>query len=503
MSVLNFLIKRNFLRFYPRVNRAKTKPLELQEKTFKRLISRAKKTDFGKKHNFENIKTYSDYTRNVPIASYNDLKGDIERMMLGESNVLWPGRTKWFSKSSGTTSDKSKFIPISYASLHLCHLRGGLYLLSNYFKLFPKSKMFKGKSLALGGSKQKNDINPKAITGDLSSILIANTPFWVESFRTPHKSIALMEDWDEKLELMARSIMDQDVTNLSGVPSWMLILLKRIIEIKGVKTINEVWPNLELFLHGGVNFAPYVEQFNAIVEPGSMFYLNAYNASEGFFAFQDTKESDDMLLLPNVGVFYEFIRPDELGSSNAKAVSLADVELNTNYAILISTNAGLWRYIIGDTVMFTNLHPFRIKITGRTANFINAFGEEVIMENAEKAISEACKITNAKVSEYTAGPIYQSDHSKAAHEWLIEFEQEPQDMALFEEILDKTLKSVNSDYEAKRASDILLQKPIIRVMPQGTFLKWMKERNKLGGQYKVPRLANNRKHIEEILKLNE
>jgi hypothetical protein len=276
-----------------------------------------------------------------------------------------------------------------------------------------------------------------------------------------------------------------------------------IIEIKGVKTINEVWPNLELFLHGGVNFAPYVEQFNAIVEPGSMFYLNAYNASEGFFAFQDTKESDDMLLLPNVGVFYEFIRPDELGSSNAKAVSLADVELNTNYAILISTNAGLWRYIIGDTVMFTNLHPFRIKITGRTANFINAFGEEVIMENAEKAISEACKITNAKVSEYTAGPIYQSDHSKAAHEWLIEFEQEPQDMALFEEILDKTLKSVNSDYEAKRASDILLQKPIIRVMPQGTFLKWMKERNKLGGQYKVPRLANNRKHIEEILKLNE
>lgn len=503
MSLLNFIVKKNLASYFGQIGKIKRRGVQLQKATLKNLINTAANTEWGRKYHYQQIKNHEDFSSNVPISNYDDLKPYIDRMIKGETDILWPNKTKWFSKSSGTTSERSKFIPISDSSLHQCHLRSSLYVISQYSKLFPKTQMYSGKALILGGSLRQSDINTNAITGDLSAILIKNTPMWAEILRTPKKSIALMSNWEEKIERIADYTMNQNITSISGVPSWMLLVLKRVLEKKGAKDIKEVWPNLELFMHGGVNFSPYAEQYNEIIKPGSIFYLETYNASEGFFAFQDRKESKEMLLMTNVGVFYEFIPLDELSKPNPKAIPLEDVNLNTNYAIVISTNAGLWRYIIGDTVQFTCLYPYRIRITGRTSQFINAFGEEIIIENAEKAISEACRITNAKVNEYTAGPVYLSNNSKAAHEWLIEFDTMPHNTEIFNEILDKTLKSINSDYDAKRFNDLLLQKPIIRIMPNGTFFRWMKEKGKLGGQNKVPRLSNNRKYIEEILKFND
>lgn len=503
MSLLNFIIKKNLSTYLGQIGKIKRRSVLLQNQVFKNLVSTAINTKWGKKYNYKNIKTYEDFCNNVPLSTYEDLKPYIDRMIHGEPNVLWPGYIKWFSKSSGTTSDRSKYIPISNRSLHDCHLKGSLYVVSHYAKLFPKTKMFGGKGLILGGSKRKAEYNSKAQYGDLSAILIQNTPFWAEILRTPKKSIALMDNWEEKIDKIAEYTMDQNITSISGVPSWMLIVLKRILELKGAKDIKEVWPNLEVFIHGGVNFAPYADQFDEIIKPGSIFYLETYNASEGFFAFQDRKESKEMMLVTNIGIFYEFIPLDELNKPQPKTIQLKDVNLNTNYAIVISTNAGLWRYIIGDTVQFTCLYPYRIKITGRTTHFINAFGEEVIIENAEKAISEACRITGAKVNEYTAGPVYLSNNDKAAHEWLIEFEKMPHDFEIFVEMLDETLKKVNSDYDAKRYKDLLLQKPLVRIMPEGTFFNWLKNKGKLGGQNKVPRLSNNRKIIDQILSLTD
>lgn len=503
MSLLNFIIKKNISSYLGQIGKIKRRSISLQNQLFKSLILTGTNTKWGKQYNYRNIKKYQDFCENVPLSTYDDLKPYIDRMIHGESNVLWPGFIKWFSKSSGTTTDRSKFIPISNCSLHDCHLKGSLYVLSHYAKLFPKTKLFEGKALILGGSKRKTEFNSKAQYGDLSAILIQNTPLWAEIFRTPSKSIALMDNWEEKIDKIAEYTMNQNITSISGVPSWMLIFLKRVLKLKGAKDIKEVWPNLELFMHGGVDFAPYADQFDEIIKPGSIFYMNIYNASEGFFAFQDRKESNEMMLVTNNGIFYEFIPMSELDKPNPKTVSLENVKLNTNYALVISTNAGLWRYIIGDTVEFTCLYPFRIKITGRTANFINAFGEELIVANAERAISEACRITGAKVNEYTAGPVYFSNQAKAAHEWLIEFEKMPHDFDIFVEMLDNTLKSINSDYEAKRYKDLLLQKPIVKILPEGTFFKWLKNKNKLGGQNKVSRLSNNRKIIEEILSVLE
>lgn len=503
MSLLNFIVKKNLATYLGQIGKIKRRSIALQRSTFKNLIDTASDTRWGTQYQYKSIKNYSDFIDRVPISSYEDLKPFIDQMIKGEPNVLWPGYTNWYSKSSGTTSERSKFIPISKASLHQCHLKGSLYVISHYAKLFPKTEMFSGKSLILGGSKRVSDDNSKAYTGDLSAILIQNTPLWAEILRTPKKSIALMSNWEEKIERIADYTMNQNVTSLSGVPSWMLLLLRRILEKKGVSDIKEVWPNLELFMHGGVNFSPYIEQYNEIIKPDSIFYLETYNASEGFFAFQDRKESKEMMLMTNLGIFYEFIPLDELSKPYPKAIPLMEVNLNTNYAMVISTNAGLWRYLIGDTVQFTCLYPYRIRITGRTSHFINAFGEEIIIENAEKAIFEACRITGAVVTEYTAGPVYLSNHTKAAHEWLIEFETMPHKLDIFNEMLDNTLKRVNSDYDAKRAKDLLLQKPIVHVMPKGTFFNWMKNKGKLGGQNKVPRLSNNRKIIEEILRFND
>lgn len=503
MSLLNYIIKKNISSYLGQIGKIKRRSISLQNQLFKSLISTGTNTKWGKKYNYRNIKNYKDFCENVPLSTYDDLKPYIDRMIHGESNVLWPGFIKWFSKSSGTTTDRSKFIPISNCSLHDCHLKGSLYVLSHYAKLFPKTKLFEGKALILGGSKRKTEFNSKAQYGDLSAILIQNTPLWAEIFRTPSKSIALMDNWEEKIDKIAEYTMNQNITSISGVPSWMLIFLKRVLKLKGAKDIKEVWPNLELFMHGGVNFDPYVDQFNEIIKPGSVFYMDIYNASEGFFAFQDRKTSKEMMLVTNNGIFYEFIPMDELHKPNPKIISLKNVNMNTNYALVISTNAGLWRYIIGDTVQFTCLYPYRIKITGRTSNFINAFGEELIVENAEKAISEASHITGAKVNEYTAGPVYLSNHVKAAHEWLIEFEKMPHNLDIFVEMLDETLKKVNSDYDAKRSKDLLLQKPIVRVLPEGTFFQWLKNKGKLGGQNKVSRLSNNRKIIEEILSISE
>lgn len=503
MSLLNFIIKKNLSTYLGQIGKIKRKSLAIQNQLFKSLILTGTNTKWGKQYNYRNIKKYEDFCENVPLSTYEDLKPYIDRVIRGETNVLWPGYIKWFSKSSGTTGDRSKFIPISNSSLHDCHLRGSLYVITHYAKLFPKTKLFDGKALILGGSKRKAEHNSKAQYGDLSAILIQNTPLWAEMFRTPPKSIALMDNWEDKIDKLAEYTMNQNITSISGVPSWMLIFLKRVLELKGAKDIKEVWPNLELFMHGGVNFAPYADQFDEIIKPGSIFYMNIYNASEGFFAFQDRKESNEMMLVTNNGIFYEFIPMDELDKPNPKTVSLKNVNLNTNYAIVISTNAGLWRYIIGDTVEFTCLYPYRIKITGRTTNFINAFGEELIVANAERAISEACRITGAKVNEYTAGPVYLSNHAKAAHEWLIEFEKMPHDFDVFVEMLDNTLKNINSDYEAKRYKNLLLQKPIVKILPEGTFFKWLKNKDKLGGQNKVSRLSNNRKIIEEILSVLE
>ncbi len=503
MSLLNFIVKKNLATYLGQLGKIKRRSIALQRATFKNLIATASGTEWGKKYNYRIIKNYEEYSESVPISNYEDLKPFIERMMRGETDILWPGCTHWFSKSSGTTSERSKYIPISKSSLHQCHLRGSLYVITQYSKLFPKTQLFSGKGLVLGGSRRQSDENSRAITGDLSAILIQNTPIWAEILRTPKKSIALMNNWEEKIERIAEYTMNQNITSISGVPSWMLLVLRRVLRKKGVDDIKQVWPNLELFMHGGVNFSPYQDQYNEIIKPNSIFYLETYNASEGFFAFQDRKESKEMLLMTNVGIYYEFIPFDELSKPNPKAIPLEEVNLHTNYAMLISTNAGLWRYMIGDTVQFTCLYPFRIRITGRTSQFINAFGEEIIIANAEKAISEACRITGATVNEYTAAPVYLSNNSKAAHEWLIEFENMPHNLEIFHEILDKTLRNINSDYDAKRYKNLLLQKPIIHVMPKGAFFNWMKEKGKLGGQNKVPRLSNNRKLIDEILKFNE
>lgn len=499
MSLFNTILRQYLLNQLPDIEKYRKRAIPLQHNVFNDLVKKAAKTEFGLKHHFSEIKNHQQFINNIPLNSYDDLKPYIDRMIEGEQNILWPSHIKWFSKSSGTTSERSKYIPVSNESLKRCHFRGARDVLSSYCDIFPETKIFKGKGLILGGSMRQAEQNSNASYGDLSAILIHNIPRWADFIRTPSREIALMEEWESKLELMSDYVLDQNITSLSGVPSWMLLLLKKVLEKSGKKNIKEVWPNLELFMHGGVNFEPYREQYNEIIPKGSIFYLQTYNASEGFFAFQDQRDTNDMLLVPNNGVYHEFIPLNELSSTNPTSLPLESVELGVNYAIVISTNAGLWRYIIGDTVQFTSLYPHRIKITGRTSSFINAFGEEVIIENAERAIAEACKITDAVISEYTAAPVYFASETKAAHEWVIEFEEQPNNWLLFCETLDNTLKAVNSDYEAKRYHNLILQEPIIHNAPKGTFIDWLAQKGKLGGQNKIPRLSNNRKIIDDIL----
>ena len=476
-------------------------PDEVQEEWFFSLINDATNTEWGKKYDYQSIVNIQQFKERIPVQNYDTLKPYIEKMLAGEQNVLWPSEIKWFAKSSGTTNDRSKFIPVSEESLEECHFKGGKDMLSIYCNNRPDAKMFTGKSLVLGGSHQINQLSPDSFYGDLSAVIIKNLPFWAEMLRTPDMSIALMDNYEEKIEKMARATIEVNVTNIAGVPTWTIVLAKRILEITGKQNLMEVWPHLELYVHGAVNFEPYREQFRKLIPNDDMYYLETYNASEGFFGIQDQSDSSDLLLMLDYGIYYEFIPMEEVDKEYPQTLSLNEVEIDKNYAIVISTNAGLWRYMIGDTVKFTSLNPYRLKITGRTKHFINAFGEEVIIDNAEKALNKACADTNAQIRDYTACPIYFKGDEAGAHEWIIEFEKKPKEFERFIDILDNTLREVNSDYDAKRFKDMALKRPKVHQAPDGTFYKWLKNKGKLGGQHKVPRLANDRKYVDEILEI--
>lgn len=473
-------------------------PHDVQNELLKKLISTAKDTEWGKKYDYRNIHTAEQFARKVPVSTYESLKPIIDRLRLGEQYLLWPEEVKWFAKSSGTTAGKSKYIPMTESAIEECHYKGGKDMLSMYFNLYPGSNMFEGKSLVMGGSGVVQEVsNATYYEGDLSAILMQNLPFWAQFRRTPSIEIALMDEWESKLELMAESTADHDVRSIAGVPSWMLVLLNKILKKSGKSNLKEIWPKLEVFFHGGVKFDPYRDQFNSLIDPEGMVYFNTYNASEGFLGIQDQKDSDDLLLMLDYGIYYEFMPTSELTKENPKTYPISEVVEGVNYALIITTNAGLWRYLIGDTVTFTSTSPYRIRITGRTKNFINVVGEELIIDNAEKALVIACAKTGAVVNEYTAAPIYKDNDM--THQWLIEFEKEPADKEFFGEAFDNALKSLNSDYEAKRYQNLILNAPVINVLPKGSFYKWMKKRDKLGGQNKVPRLSNERKYVDEIL----
>jgi len=476
-------------------------PHEVQEELLKKLIFNGKNTEWGKRYDFQSIKTRKEFANRIPIHQYEDIKDDIYRVRKGEQNIFWNSEIKLFAKSSGTTSEKSKFIPVSQEALEECHYKGGKDMASIYCHNYPDAQIFDGRGLSIGGSHQITEINNENYySGDLSALIVENLPYWAEFIRVPKRSVALMGEWEEKINQMALSTIDHNVTNVLGVPSWTLLLLQRILKITGKENIKEVWPNLETFFHGGVNFSPYKQQFQELI-PGEMNYMETYTASEGFFGLQDRTDGDDLLLMLDYGIYYEFLPMDQINVDSPATVTLEEVQTGVNYAMIISTNAGLWRYLIGDTVVFTSTNPYRIKITGRTKNFINAVGEELIIDNAEKALAIACKKCNAIITEYTAAPIYFNGNDNAGHQWLIEFKNQPENIEYFADNLDNALKSLNSDYEAKRYKNMILRPPEIRMMPPGTFYNWLKNKKKLGGQYKVPRLSNNRKYVDEILKM--
>ncbi|HEY6159761.1 MAG TPA: GH3 auxin-responsive promoter family protein [Bacteroidia bacterium] len=477
-------------------------PHDVQEEWFRKLIASAAETEWGTKYDYASIDSVKDFSERVPLQDYDSLKPFIERMRKGEENILWPSETTWFAKSSGTTNDKSKYIPVSMESLEGCHYNAGRDMVAIHCTNHPETKLFTGKNLSLAGSFVTDRHNEhESYSGDLSAIVISNLPMWAEFLRAPDLSIALLSEWEEKLEKIARATMAENMTSIAGVPSWMLVLLRKILDISGKKNIKEVWPDLEVFFHGGVNFTPYRELFRDAFGNANMNYLELYNASEGFFGIQDQKDSDELLLMLDYGIFYEFIPMEQTGSGNDHAIPLSEVEAGKNYAMVISTTAGLWRYKIGDTIRFTSTTPYRFRITGRTKHFINVFGEEVIIDNAENALRIACEKTGALVKEYTAGPVYMKGRESGAHEWLIEFEKEPQSLGYFTEMLDNALKSLNSDYEAKRYHNFTLKEPLVRSLKPGTFMQWLKVKGKLGGQNKVPRLSNDRKYIDEILSI--
>lgn len=497
-SIVSWLMKKR----YHQIELFMKYPHDVQQEWFAKLIKEAKNTEWGIQHDYKSIQTLDDFRERVPIQDYDSLKPYIDRNMKGEQNVLWPTEIKWFAKSSGTTSDKSKFIPVSKESLEDCHYKGGKDLISIYYHHRPESRLFTGRGLVLGGSSEVNQYGKDSYYGDLSAVIIKNLPFWAEYQRTPSMEIALMPEWEEKLQKMAEISSEQDITSITGVPSWTMVLLKKILELKGKETIGEVWPNLEIYAHGGVSFKPYKEQYDKILGVPDITYLETYNASEGFLGIQDQFGEDDssMLLMLDYGIFYEFIPVESLGEENPKTVSLEEVEIGKNYALVISTNGGLWRYMIGDTIEFTSLLPYRIRITGRTKHFINVFGEELIIDNAEKGLKEACQKTGALIKDYTAGPVFMdADESKGGHEWAIEFVKDPVNLETFIEELDSALKTINSDYEAKRYKNFILQRPLVHALPKGTYYDWLKSKGKLGGQNKVPRLSNNRKYLNEVL----
>ena len=476
-------------------------PIDVQNELLEHLLHTAKNTEIGKQYDFASISTYREFAERVPVTSYEDNHLQIERARKGESNIFWPTPIKWFAKSSGTTNSKSKFIPVSSASLEHCHYAASKDLLCMYLNNNPDANLFLGKSLRLGGSKELYKENA-TVYGDLSAILIDNMPFWAEYSSTPNNEVSLMADWELKMQAIVDQTIQENVTSLAGVPSWMLVLLNNVLESTGKSNLFEIWPNLEVYFHGGVNFDPYIEQYNAILPKDNFRYYEIYNASEGFFAIQDRNANKELLLMLDYGIFYEFIPMDTYGSASQRVIPLEQVQVAKNYAIVITTNAGLWRYKIGDTVRFTSISPFRIKVTGRTKHHINVFGEELIIENAETALKQASKHTQCEIVDYTAAPIFMEGREKGAHEWIIEFKTPPKDLSLFTKSLDSALMDVNSDYQAKRFNNITLNMPKVHVARQRLFYDWLKQKNKLGGQHKVPRLSNKRDFIEELLHLN-
>ncbi len=498
MTFIPTIIRRLYAGRLNQIDDFRKNPVDVQQKVLSDLLAFASSTDLGRQYGFSSISSAAAFQSRVPLSSYEDYLPLVERMRAGEDNVTWPGSIRWFAKSSGTTSTKSKFIPVSRESLYKCHFQAAKDILTIYCSNYPSTRMFSGKALTLGGSTRINQAGNNSVYGDLSAVLLSNSPFYAELIRTPEREIALIEDFEKKLELITRITSKQNVTSFSGVPSWYLTLIKSVLAYTGKSSLLDVWPNLEVFFHGGISFTPYREIYKKLIPGDQMHYMETYNASEGFFGIQDDPGKNDMLLMLDYGIFYEFIPAGAVGSDSSPALTLGEVKKDVNYAIVISTNGGLWRYLIGDTVVFTETNPFRFRISGRTKHFINAFGEELIAENAENALETACRETGASILEYTAGPVFMGESSRGTHEWLIEFEKEPDELQKFTRILDDTLKSINSDYEAKRYKDINLVMPIVRSVPTGTFTRWLKSRNKLGGQNKVPRLSNTRDFIEEL-----
>lgn len=477
-------------------------PHEVQNELLMNLVQRSKYTEVGKKYDFSSILTYQQFADRVPVSSYEDLEPLFERSRKGENNVFWPEPIKFFAKSSGTTNAKSKFIPVSTDALENCHYKAGKDMLCLYLNNNEDSQLFTGKSLRLGGSKQLYEDN-NTIFGDLSAILIDNLPFWAELSSTPSNKISLMNEWTEKMQVIVKETKNENVTSLLGVPSWLLVLLNNVLQETGKENLLEVWPNAEVYFHGGISFEPYKEQYKKMFAKDNFRYYENYNASEGFFAIQDRNNADDMLLMLDYGIFYEFIPMDTFGTSNQKTVSLADVQLHKSYAVVITTNSGLWRYLIGDTVRFTSLDPYRIKITGRTKHHINVFGEELMIENTDKAIAKTTEEFKVSVVEYTVAPVFMQGKEKGAHEWMIEFKQNPDDMNAFAKRLDENIQSINSDYEAKRYNNMTLNELILNVAKPNLFHLWLSKKDKLGGQNKIPRLSNDRIYLEQLKELNK
>ena len=496
------LLKPVFKSRVKKIARYATDAEAIQRSVLKRLVEGAEKTEWGIKHNYSAIAGYEQFAKNVGVQDYETLKGYIDRMRRGEKNVLWKGGCKWFAKSSGTTNDKSKFIPVTPAGLQNAHYKGGFDVVAQYVANNPQSRIFSGKGLILGGSHAPNYNLPNSLVGDLIAILIENCSPFVNMMRVPSKNIALLSDFEEKMEKIARATCNANVTNLSGVPSWMMAVLKHLLDITGKESIEQIWPNIEVFFHGGVAFTPYREQYLQIIRKSDMKYMETYNASEGFFGIQNDPADPAMLLMIDYDIFYEFIPFEDIDSPSPRVLPLWEVEVGKNYAMLISTSCGLWRYMIGDTVRFTSKDPYKIVISGRTKHFINAFGEELIVDNAEKGLQKACEATDAQVQEYTAAPVFMDADARCRHQWLIEFAKEPASIEEFTDILDVTLQQINSDYEAKRFKNKTMQKLEIVVARKGLFNDWLKSKGKLGGQHKVPRLSNSRQYIEELLKMN-
>ncbi|KXB35952.1 GH3 auxin-responsive promoter [Bacteroidales bacterium KA00344] len=491
--------------FLPRqkeLDRHYTDPEGLQRKVLNYLIEHGQHTEYGRNHLLGATKTYEDFAQNIPINTYDDLKSDIDRMRRGDPNVLWPGVVKWYAKSSGTTNDRSKFIPVTHDGIHNLHYKGGKDAVALYLRNNPDSRIFDGKSLILGGSHSPNYNLDGSLVGDLSAILIENINPLANLVRVPKKKTALLSDFEVKRDRIAKECINKNVTNISGVPSWMLSVLVRVMELSGKQHLEEVWPNLEVFFHGGIAFTPYRNQYEQLITSPNMHYMETYNASEGFFGIQDDPNDKAMLLMLDYGVFYEFIPLEEVGQDDAHVIPLEDVELDRNYAMVITTSCGLWRYMIGDTVKFTSKKPYKFLITGRTKYYINAFGEELIMENAEKGLAYACEHSGAQIREYTAAPVYMDSNAKCCHQWLIEFTKEPDSIEHFSNLLDSKLQEINSDYEAKRSHNVTLQHlEVVKARPN-LFNDWLKSKQKLGGQHKVPRLSNSRKNMDELLEMN-